>query len=302
MAKNFLKEGILKARAMYAEDVRGFNEGGYVTNAQTKVATGADLGSIRLQNKRSGINIQTLDDSMLREQMNENNGSLVRRRQQTSEDSRSILDKAYGEIRNQNQLLRDEMEAMSDQGFYSETGDELGQVKPPVSRKSEFPTFDKVVPTFSAKQNELQSYIFEKAKDRGYEGPELAQFMAQVAIETDYFKTLEEYGGGKDKYGGGKRYKGRGFLQLTHDYNYKAAGKALGYAGLADNPDLVLDRETAAETSFWFWETNVRPKVKDFSNTSKVTRIVNGPGMLKTPERNDAYNFMKLSGTTLYEE
>ena len=264
MAKNFLKEGILKARAMYAEDVRGFNEGGYVTNAQTKVATGADLGSIRLQNKRSGINIQTSDDSMLREQMNENNGSLVRRRQQTSEDSRSILDRAYGEIRNQNQLLRDEMEAMSDQGFYSETGDELGQVKPPVSRKSEFPTFDKVVPTFSAKQNELQSYIFEKAKDRGYEGSELAQFMAQVAIET--------------------------------------AEKALGYAGLADNPDLVLDRETAAETSFWFWETNVRPKVKDFSNTSKVTRIVNGPGMLKTPERNDAYNFMKLSGTTLYEE
>ena len=104
------------------------------------------------------------------------------------------------------------------------------------------------------------------------------------------------------RYGGGKRYRGRGFLQLTHDYNYEAAGKALGYKGLADDPDLVLDRETAAETSFWFWETNVRPAVQDFSNTDKVTRIVNGAGMLKKNERDDAFNFMRLSGNTLYEE
>ncbi len=304
MAKDFLKEGILKARAMYAEDVRAFNVGGYVTNAETKKATGADLGSIRLQNKRTQSNIIEMDTSDIDEFMSNRtkNKSLVRRRQQTSEDTRSLLDRAYSEIRNQNQLLRDEIEAMSDQDFYSDTGDELGKVKPPASRKSEFPRFENVVPTFSAKQNELQSYIFERAKERGYEGAELAQFMAQVAIETDYFRTLEEYGGGKDKYGGGKEYRGRGFLQLTHDYNYKAAGKALGYAALADDPDLVLDREIAADTSFWFWETNVRPKVTDFSNTSKVTRIVNGPGMLKTPERNDAYNFMKLSGTTLYKE
>ena len=300
MAKNFLKAGILKARAMHEEDMRGFFEGGYVSNAETKKATGYDLATMRLQKKGPmGRNIPRLDTSLLEGQKN---SSLVRRRQETNEDTRSLLDKAYGEIRNQNQLLRDEMEAMSDQDFYSDTGDDLGNIRPPVSRKSEFPTFDKVVPTFSAKQNELQSYIFEKAKDRGYKGEELAQFMAQSAIETNYFRTLEEYGGGKDKYGGGKRYKGRGFLQLTHDYNYKAAGKALNYAALADDPDLVLDREIAADTAFWFWETNVRPEVTDFSNTKKVTRIVNGPGMLKTPERNDAFNFMKLSGTTLYEE
>tara|TARA_R110000803_G_scaffold117009_1_gene185552 strand:- start:1123 stop:2001 length:879 start_codon:yes stop_codon:yes gene_type:complete len=292
MAKNFLKAGILKARAMYDEETRGFYEGGYVDDSKTKVAE-------RLLGKRTKLRIQTPDTSILD---NQRNSSLVRRRQEITEESSSNLDNTYNEIRRQNQLLRDEMEAMSDQDFYSDTGDDLGNIRPPVSRKSEFPTFDKVVPTFSAKQNELQSYIFEKAKDRGYKGEELAQFMAQSAIETNYFRTLEEYGGGKDKYGGGKRYKGRGFLQLTHDYNYKAAGKALNYAALADDPDLVLDREIAADTAFWFWETNVRPEVTDFSNTKKVTRIVNGPGMLKTPERNDAFNFMKLSGTTLYEE
>jgi len=221
---------------------------------------------------------------------------------ETNEDSMSLLDRAYEQVRRQNAELKSSIEADADEAFYGETGDELGQVKPPIKRKGEYPRFENVVPTFNKKQQELQSYIFEKAKDRGYEGPELAQFMAQVAIETDYFKTLEEYGPGKDKYGGGKQYKGRGFLQLTHKDNYEAAGKALGYAGLADDPDLVLDRETAADTSFWFWETNVRTAVKDFSNTNKVTRIVNGPGMLKKAERNDAYNFMKLSGTSLYEE
>tara|TARA_R100000900_G_C3275625_1_gene152676 strand:- start:38 stop:679 length:642 start_codon:yes stop_codon:yes gene_type:complete len=213
-----------------------------------------------------------------------------------------MLDKAYNQVRRQNAELKSSIEADADEAFYNETGDALGQVKPPIKRGGKFPRFENVVPTFNKKQKELQSYIFEKAKDRGYEGPELAQFMAQVAIETDYFKTLEEYGPGKDRYGGGKRYKGRGFLQLTHKDNYEAAGKALNYAGLADDPDLVLDKETAADTSFWFWETNVRPAVKDFSNTDKVTRIVNGPGMLKKAERNDAYNFMKLSGTSLYEE
>ena len=246
MAKNFLKAGILKARAMYDEETRGFYEGGYVDDSKTKVAE-------RLLGKRTKLRIQTPDTSILE---NQRNSSLVRRRQEITEESSSNLDNTYNEIRRQNQLLRDEMEAMSDQDFYSDTGDDLGNIRPPVSRKSEFPTFDKVVPTFSAKQNELQSYIFEKAKDRGYKGEELAQFMAQSAIETNYFRTLEEYGGGKDKYGGGKR----------------------------------------------FWETNVRPKVTDFSNTKKVTRIVNGPGMLKTPERNDAFNFMKLSGNALYEE
>jgi len=269
-------------------------------NDETKKPTTSDEADIRLQNKRTYSDVKQVQ--MDRSRLPGLVSPRIRSGVETNEDSMSLLDRAYSQVRRQNAELKSSIEADADEAFYGETGDELGQVKPPIKRKGEYPRFENVVPTFNKKQQELQSYIFEKAKDRGYEGPELAQFMAQVAIETDYFKTLEEYGPGKDKYGGGKQYKGRGFLQLTHDYNYKAAGKALGYASLADNPDSVLDRETAADTSFWFWETNVRPKVKDFSNTDKVTRIVNGPGMLKKAERNDAYNFMKLSGTSLYEE
>ena len=265
-----------------------------------KKLTADEEGELRLQNKRtySAVKRLKMDDSTLPGLVSPRIKSGV----ETNEDSVSMLDKAYNQVRRQNAELRSSIEADADKAFYNETGDALGQVKPPVKRGGKFPRFENVVPTFNKKQKELQSYIFEKAKDRGYEGPELAQFMAQVAIETDYFKTLEEYGPGKDRYGGGKRYKGRGFLQLTHKDNYEAAGKALGYAGLADDPDLVLDRELAADTSFWFWETNVRPEVKDFSNTDKVTRIVNGPGMLKAAERDDAFSFMRLSGNKLYKE
>ena len=272
----------------------------YVSNEDTKPLTSGDRGSLRLKKERR-FTPRPLPFSGMLDPEEE---SLVSRRggKETNETTLSNIQRAYFQVRKDNEMLKQNMEAMSDEDFYSQTGDELGQIKSQKRGEKNFVTFDKVVPKFSKKQNELQKYIFEKAKDRGYEGPELAQFMAQVAIETDYFKTLEEYGGGKDKYGGGKRYKGRGFLQLTHDYNYEAAGKALGYKGLADDPDLVLDRETAADTSFWFWETNVRPAVQDFSNTDKVTRIVNGAGMLKKNERNDAFNFMRLSGNTLYEE
>jgi len=275
-----------------------------LSNDKTKKPTTSDEADFRLQNKRTYSDVKQIQ--MDRSRLPGLVSPRIKSGVETNEDSMSILDRAYSQVRRQNAELKNSIEADADESFYTETGDELGQVKPPVKRKGEYPRFEKVVPTFNKKQKELQSYIFEKAKDRGYEGPELAQFMAQVAIETDYFRTLEEYGPGKDRYGGGKQYKGRGFLQLTHKDNYEAAGKALGFPrlgkGLADDPNLVLDRELAAETSFWFWETNVRPAVKDFSNTNKVTRIVNGPGMLKKAERNDAYNFMKLSGTSLYEE
>ena len=105
MAKNFLKAGILKARAMHEEDMRGFFEGGYVSNAETKKPTAYDLATMRLQQKGPmDRNIPRLDTSLLEKQKN---SSLVRRRRETNEDTRSLLDKAYGEIRNQNQLLRD---------------------------------------------------------------------------------------------------------------------------------------------------------------------------------------------------
>ncbi|KAG9450207.1 hypothetical protein H6P81_010172 [Aristolochia fimbriata] len=58
----------------------------------------------------------------------------------------------------------------------------------------------------------------------------------------------------------GKSYKGRGPIQLSWNYNYGAAGEALGFDGLR-NPEAVSNHsETAFTTALWFWMTVQRPK------------------------------------------
>lgn len=53
----------------------------------------------------------------------------------------------------------------------------------------------------------------------------------------------------------GKSYYGRGPIQLTHNYNYGLAGRALGL-DLLNNPDLVTaDATVAFKTAIWFWMT-----------------------------------------------
>src|SRR5690349_12430119 len=66
----------------------------------------------------------------------------------------------------------------------------------------------------------------------------VAEFLAQACLETDYFKTLQEYASGvayegrKDLgntyTGDGKKFKGRGIFQCTGRANYTIYGKRLG--------------------------------------------------------------------------
>ncbi len=58
----------------------------------------------------------------------------------------------------------------------------------------------------------------------------------------------------------GQRYYGRGPLQLSYNFNYGPAGRALGVDLLA-HPDLVAtDGTVAFETALWFWMTAQAPK------------------------------------------
>ncbi|KAL2892915.1 Basic endochitinase, partial [Bienertia sinuspersici] len=53
----------------------------------------------------------------------------------------------------------------------------------------------------------------------------------------------------------GKMYYGRGPIQLTHNYNYGLAGRAIG-VDLINNPDLVAtDATISFKTAIWFWMT-----------------------------------------------
>jgi predicted chitinase len=99
---------------------------------------------------------------------------------------------------------------------------------------------------------------------------EAAAFLANVGHETGglvyvveqntanyphYCDTSQSYGcpAGNDK------YYGRGPIQLSWNFNYKAAGDALGI-DLLNNPDLVQnDAAVSWKTGLWYWNTQTGP-------------------------------------------
>ena len=81
---------------------------------------------------------------------------------------------------------------------------------------------------------------------------EVAGFFANVARETGLLIYIDEL----SKPPSAGNYWGRGPLQITWDYNYKACGTAIG-ADLFDTPTLVsTDGVITWETGLWFWMTN----------------------------------------------
>ncbi|KAI9107756.1 hypothetical protein K1719_021092 [Acacia pycnantha] len=79
-------------------------------------------------------------------------------------------------------------------------------------------------------------------------------FKEEVA-PSDYCAPSEEY-----PCAPGKQYYGRGPIQLSWNYNYGQAGRALG-VDLLSNPDLVAtDPVLSFKAALWFWMTPQLPK------------------------------------------
>ncbi|XP_072969394.1 chitinase 1-like [Typha angustifolia] len=110
---------------------------------------------------------------------------------------------------------------------------------------------------------------------------EIAAFLAQTSHETTGgwasapdgpyawgYCYLQEQGATSDycvqstqwPCASGKKYYGRGPIQISYNYNYGPAGKAIG-SDLLNNPDLVATDPTISfKTAFWFWMTPQSPK------------------------------------------
>jgi predicted chitinase len=96
---------------------------------------------------------------------------------------------------------------------------------------------------------------------------EAAAFLANVDHETGglvYINEIDQSGNycASEPYGcpaGTYAYYGRGPIQLSWNFNYKAAGDALGI-DLLDNPNLVAtDAATSWKTGLWYWNTQTGP-------------------------------------------
>ena len=62
-------------------------------------------------------------------------------------------------------------------------------------------------------------------------------------------------GNGDEASGDGFAFRGRGALQLTGKFNYKAFSDYIGRPDIMDNPDLVAT-ELAFESALWFFDKN----------------------------------------------
>lgn len=77
-------------------------------------------------------------------------------------------------------------------------------------------------------------------------------------------------------------YHGRGYIQLSWDYNYRAASRAIfGDDRLLMVPDLAARDDVAWQTALWYWDTHVRPRLLENNAVAKrhfgyAVRAING--------------------------
>jgi putative chitinase len=112
-----------------------------------------------------------------------------------------------------------------------------------------------------------------------------AHFLAQLAHESDGFKTTTEYASGAAyngrtdlgnlQPGDGVRYKGRGLIQITGRDNYRSMGRALGQ-DFENNPSLAAQFPWAALTAAVYWQDRKINGPADKDDLRRVTRLING--------------------------
>lgn len=126
-------------------------------------------------------------------------------------------------------------------------------------------------------------------------------FLAQLAHESDGFKTVEEYASGKAYEGrkdlgnihpgDGVKYKGRGYIQLTGRANYIAASKALNI-DLLNHPEALLEPTNAFNVSAWFWNSRGLNSLALSDDLVKITKKING-GLNGLPNRKLCLQYFK---------
>lgn len=116
-------------------------------------------------------------------------------------------------------------------------------------------------------------------RDGKIDTPRRAQmFLANIIQETDALKTLAEYDSRDGTYLRSKRYYpyyGRGYIQLTWQDNYRAAGDALGVNFVANPSLLEKDKDLAASAAVWYWNSRGCSAYADRGDFGAVCELIN---------------------------
>ena len=116
--------------------------------------------------------------------------------------------------------------------------------------------------------------IFGTKRLQGKDPKELTK-SSEKLFNTVYGGEWGKKNLGNTEEGDGFKYRGRGYIQITGKANYKKFGDMIG-VDLVANPEKALEPKIADQIALAFWNTNVKGKVKDFTDTKAVTKIING--------------------------
>lgn len=178
-------------------------------------------------------------------------------------------------------------------------GGSSGPTTPPPTNASGFPVseaqFNQMFPdriafySYSGLLDAIRKFpAFTTTGSDTVKKQEAAAFLANVNHESGGLRYVEEinqanwplYCDRSQSYGcpaGQSAYHGRGPIQLSWNFNYKAAGDALGI-DLLNNPDRVKNEASVAyQTAIWYWMTQRGP-----GTMTPHDAIVNGRGFGET--------------------
>ena len=116
---------------------------------------------------------------------------------------------------------------------------------------------------------------------------EKCHFLAQVAHESDGFRTATEYASGRDyegradlgnvQRGDGVRFKGRGLIQLTGRANYTEYSREMyGDDRFVMYPEGVAELPDAALAAGWYWRKKNLSIYALRDDVVTVTKRING--------------------------
>jgi len=117
------------------------------------------------------------------------------------------------------------------------------------------------------------------------QGARRQMFLAQLAHESDGFKTTREYASGagyegradlgNTEEGDGRKYRGRGLIQLTGRFNYRKFSESAG-VDLEENPEQVEEFPLALLVSVLYWDSRKLNVLADEGDFERITRKING--------------------------
>lgn len=123
--------------------------------------------------------------------------------------------------------------------------------------------------------DEAYPLIIKAMEEQGLADEQMLIYgFATINSETSGMLPVAEGEGHEGRYA---PYYGRGYIQLTWDYNYEAAGKDLGL-DLLGNPDLAMQPDIAARIYAWFLKRN-ESHIREHLNNGQLAdarAVVNG--------------------------